>query len=316
MTPTTVNETRAQFVHGDLKAPPDDAIGPVVSIAGVATFGTFSSSPTRRRNTMYQLVNNLSHQAGAHALRAGVDVLLNDDTITYPRSARGNYTFSTLANFLTGTYSGFTQTFGDPVVSQTNPNVGVYAQDEWRAAPGLTLNLGLRYDLQFLRTIRTDTGNVSPRLGFAWTPGASHALVVRGNAGLFFDRVPLRAVANAILSAGNTTDLANLHQPSVSGLIPTQAGAPVFPNILSAQLLTTTLVDFTTMDRDLQNAYSRQVSLEAERAWGRGTMVSAGYQYVQGRHLLMSINQNVPACVAAGTNNGCRPSAGYRNNNQ
>jgi hypothetical protein len=316
MTPTTVNETRAQFVHGDLKAPPDDAIGPVVSIAGVATFGTFSSSPTRRRNTMYQLVNNLSHQAGAHALRAGVDVLLNDDTITYPRSARGNYTFSTLANFLTGTYSGFTQTFGDPVVSQTNPNVGVYAQDEWRAAPGLTLNLGLRYDLQFLQTIRTDTDNVSPRLGFAWTPGASHALVVRGNAGLFFDRVPLRAVANAILSAGNTTDLANLHQPSVSGLIPTQAGAPVFPNILSAQLLTTTLVDFTTMDRDLQNAYSRQVSLEVERAWGRGTTMSAGYQYVQGRHLLMSINQNVPACVAAGTNNGCRPSAGYRNNNQ
>src|SRR5258705_1319619 len=30
----------------------------------------------------------------------------------------------------------------------------------------------------------------------------------------------------------------------------------------------------------------------------------------------MSINQNVPACVAAGTNNGCRPIAGYANNSQ
>jgi len=316
LSPTTVNETRAQFVHGDLKAPPTDTIGPAVSIAGVASFGTLSGSPTRRQNGLYQIVDNLSHQAGAHALRAGVDFVFNDDTITYPRSARGSYTFSTLANFLAGTYSGFTQTFGNPVVSQTNPNVGVYAQDEWRAGSRLTLNLGLRYDLQFLETIHTDTDNVSPRAGFAWTPTASHALVVRGNAGLFFDRVPLRAVANAILSAGNTTELANLHQPNVSGLIPTQAGAPVFPNILPAQLLTTTLVDFTTMNPDLQNAYSRQASLEVERALGHGTTVSAGYQYVRGLGLLMSVNQNVPTCVAAGTNNGCRPNTVYRNNSQ
>ena len=86
---------------------------------------------------------------------------------------RGSYTFSSLANFLTGNYSGFTQTFGDPVVSQTNPNIGIYAQDEWRVGSRLTLNLGLRYDLQFLEPIKTDTNNVSPRVGFAWSPSAS-----------------------------------------------------------------------------------------------------------------------------------------------
>ena len=83
----TVNETRAQFAYGDLKAPPTDPIGPAVSIAGVASFGTLSGSPTRRLNRMYQFVDNLSHQAGAHALRAGVDFVFNDDTITYPRSS-------------------------------------------------------------------------------------------------------------------------------------------------------------------------------------------------------------------------------------
>jgi hypothetical protein len=102
----------------------------------------------------------------------------------------------------------------------------------------------------------------------------------------------------------------------VSGLIPTQAGAPVFPNVLPAQILTTTLVDFTTMDRNLQNAYSTQASLEVERVVGHGMTMSAGYQYVRGRHLLMSVNQNVATCVAAGTNNGCRPDPSYRNNNQ
>jgi hypothetical protein len=265
---------------------------------------------------MYQFVDNVSHQAGAHALRAGVDFIYNDDTITYPRSARGSYTFTSLATFLSGNYSGFTQTFGDPVVSQTNPNLGMYAQDEWRVGTALTLNLGLRYDLQFLEPINTDTKNISPRAGFAWSPSTSRGLVVRGNAGLFFDRVPLRAVANAILSAGNTTDVANLHQPSVSGIIPTQAGAPTFPAILPARILTTTLVDFATMDKNLQNAYSRQASLEVEHSIGAGRTVSVGYQYIRADNLLMSVNQNVPTCVAAGTNNGCRPNGDYRNNSQ
>jgi Carboxypeptidase regulatory-like domain/TonB dependent receptor-like, beta-barrel len=316
ISPRTVNETRAQFSYGDLKAPPTDTIGPAVSILGVASFGTLSGSPTRRVNKMYQVVDNLSHQAGAHALRAGVDFVFNDDTITFPRSFRGSYAFSSLATFLSGTYSGFTQTFGDPVVSQTNPNIGIYAQDEWRVGSSLTLNLGLRYDLQFLEPINTDRNNLSPRVGFAWSPSASQDLVIRGGAGLFFDRVPLRAVANAILSAGNTTDLNNLHQPSVSGIIPTQDGAPTFPNILPARILTTTLVDFTTMDKSLQNAYSKQASIEVERALGPSRTVSVGYQYLRGESLLMSVNQNVPTCVAAGTNNGCRPNSTYRNNSQ
>jgi hypothetical protein len=316
ISPRTVNETRAQFSYGDLKAPPTDTIGPAVSILGVASFGTLSGSPTRRVNKMYQVVDNLSHQAGAHALRAGVDFVFNDDTITFPRSFRGSYAFSSLATFLSGTYSGFTQTFGDPVVSQTNPNIGIYAQDEWRVGSSLTLNLGLRYDLQVLEPINTDRNNLSPRVGFAWSPSASQDLVIRGGAGLFFDRVPLRAVANAILSAGNTTDLNNLHQPSVSGIIPTQDGAPTFPNILPARILTTTLVDFTTMDKSLQNAYSKQASIEVERALGPSRTVSVGYQYLRGESLLMSVNQNVPTCVAAGTNNGCRPNSTYRNNSQ
>jgi hypothetical protein len=41
-----------------------------------------------------------------------------------------------------------------------------------------------------------------------------------------------------------------------------------------------------------------------------------GYQYLRGDNLLMSVNQNVPTCVAQGTNNGCRPNPGYRNNSQ
>jgi len=313
----TVNETRAQVAYSNLKAPPTDPTGPAVAIAGVATFGTLSGSPTGRRNTLVELVDNLSHQAGSHALRAGVDFLYNDDSITFPRSIRGAYTFSSLANFLAGTYNnaGFSQTFGATMVSQRNPNVGMYAQDEWAVGRGLTLNAGLRYDLQFLQTIRTDTNNVSPRVGFAWTPTASHRTVVRGGGGIFYDRVPLRALANALLSAGNTTDLSRLQQVSVS-LSPAQANAPVFPNVLAGQVASSTLPNLTTMDPRMQNAYSRQASVEIEQQLGTRTTVSAGYQYTAGRDLIIAVNQNVPSCVASGANNGCRPDPNYANNSQ
>ena len=313
----TVNETRAQFAYSDLKALPSDPVGPAVSIAGVASFGTLSGSPTGRLNKMFQVVDNLSHQAGSHALRVGADLLFNDDTITYPRSIRGAYTFSSLANFLTGAYnnSGFTQTFNTTVVSQTNPNVGLYVQDEWKAGSSLTLNGGLRYDLQFSQTINTDRNNVSPRVGFAWSPLASRRTLVRGSAGVFFDRVPLRAVANALLSANNTSDVTKLQQISLS-LSPTQAGAPVFPNILSSVPSTNALFNLTTMDRHMQNAYSRQGSVEVEQQLGAHSTVSMGYQYLRGLNLVMSVNQNVPTCLAAGTNNGCRPNPTYANNSQ
>lgn len=52
LSPRRVNEMHAQITRGTLSAPPSDPIGPAVSIAGVAVFGTLSSSPTGRDNTL------------------------------------------------------------------------------------------------------------------------------------------------------------------------------------------------------------------------------------------------------------------------
>ena len=120
--------------------------------------------------------------------------------------------------------------------------------------PRLTLNGGVRYDLQYLQTIRTDTDNLSPRVGFAWSPLASGTVVVRGSAGLFFDRVPLRALANALLSANNTSDVANLRQNSVILVARHRPAHRCFPISLPRPIPSVTLPNLTTMNPAMQNA--------------------------------------------------------------
>ena len=118
-------------------------------------------------------------------------------------------------------------------VAQTNPNLGLLRSGRVEGDVAThAATSGVRYDLQWLETIddRRDNVVAARRSGVVAVrrrAGRSSAAAP----GVFYDRVPLRAVANALLSAGNTTDLASLRQIDVS-LSPAQAGAPVFPAIL------------------------------------------------------------------------------------
>ena len=289
----TFNETRGQFSYDDLNAPPNDQVGPAVTISGLAVFGRSTSSPTARLNYLGEAVDNLVMQRGAHTFKTGVDLLYNDNTITYPQSLRGSYSFSSLASFLAGAYNtqGYTQNFGNPTIQQDNPNLGFYVQDEWKVNSSLTLNAGVRYDLEWLHTINTDTNNLSPRIGLAWSPFANRETVVRASYGLFYDRVPLRPLANALLSANNTIDPTQARFFSYS-FSPTDAGAPVFPAVANQQP-SAAKPNYATMDRNLQNPYSQQAGLEVEQQLSPTSTLGLSYQHVRGMHLISSINTNI-----------------------
>ncbi len=303
----TLNEARVQFTHSRLDAPINDSIGPAVGISGVANFGTATSSPLARDINLFEAVDNVSTHHGAHSPKVGVDFLYNRVNILFPGALQGVYAFNSLSNFLTGNYSTFQQAFGAPSQFQSNPNVGFFGQDEWQISSNLTVNAGLRYDLQFLpNPIQTDSNNIAPRLGIAYAPG-DRKTVIRASFGIYYDRIPLRATSNALQRDGS--------KYVVVQLAPTQAGAPVFPNVLAVQPATfLTKPNITRIDPNIQASYSEQANVQVERELSGNAAVSVGYLHLRSLHIIASRNVNVPTVPAsAGVPNLGRPDPNWGN---
>ena len=299
------NEVRFQFTRSRLAAPPNDLVGPAISISGVANLGASTSSPTGRDIDLYEMVDNVTVERGAHSIKFGADFLYNRINISFPGATQGAYTFSSLANFRAGRYAQFQQAFGDPAQFQSNPNFGVFAQDEWRLRPGLTVNAGLRYDVQWLPDpIETDANSVAPRVGLAWAPG-DRKTVIRAGYGIYYERIPLRATSNALQRDGSKYRVAQFQFG--------QAGAPVFPNV-AASFPSGFLPSVTTIDPKIENAYTQQASLQIERELTASASLSVGYMRTRGLHLILSRNANVPRFpVSAGVSNQGRPNPNFAN---
>jgi hypothetical protein len=288
-----VNEARVQYTRSDLAAPVNDIVGPAVNISGVASWGTATFSPTARVLDVVQAVDTLTVQRGDHLIKAGADLLYNRVTIAFPGALQGVYTFTSLPNFQRGVYSTFQQAFGEPSQFQSNPNLGLFAQDEWRIRPDVTVNAGIRYDLQWLPDpVQLDANNVSPRLGVAYAPGDGKT-VVRASGGVYFDRLPLRATSNALQRDGSKYRVAQLSFG--------QPGAPVWPAVLPA-FPSNVLASVTTINPAIQDGRSEQAGVEIERAIGRSMSATVGYSYLRGHEIVMSRNVNVPTLTAAQAN--------------
>jgi outer membrane receptor protein involved in Fe transport len=302
----SLNEFRLQYRKSKLAAPANDPVGPAVNIAGIASFGIATFSPLARDIDLFQISDAFSTTRGDHSLKFGGEFTHNRVDIFFPGAFEGVYTFTNLNNFLNSNYSQFQQAFGATSQLQKNPNVALFAQDEWKPRKDLTLNLGLRYDVQFLPDpIKTDTNNFGPRFGLAYAPG-DRKTVFRASFGLFYERIPLRATSNALQRDGS--------KYIVAQLAPTAVGAPTFPNILSAApSVLTTKPNVTRIDPEIEAARSQQANVQIERELPFNASVSVGYLYLRGMNLLMSRNANVPRPVGCTGPNLCRPDPNFGN---
>jgi hypothetical protein len=308
---TTFNDLRAQASRSRLAAPVNDVIGPAVTIAGVANFGTSTSSPTRRDIDTVEVTDTISLQRGTHLLKAGGTLLHNRLSIEFPGALQGVYSFSSMPAFQAGRYVTYQQAFGAPSQSQSNPNLALFVQDRWQAGASLTVEAGLRYDVQWLAGPPDgDHDNFAPRLGLSWAPG-DRKTIVRASAGRTYDRIPLRALSNALQRDGSKYRVA---------VVPFGPEAPAFasrlPSFPDGQL-----ASITTIDPGIDQSGAWQAAAGVEHGLGSRAVISIDYEHLSARGLIMSRNINVPTVSAAqaallGIPNLGRPHPRYANVSQ
>jgi hypothetical protein len=250
LSPRMVNEARFNF--GERRATFKSANGDAVAanIAGTAFIGRELFSPVIRTETRYEFTDNINIIAGNHNFKFGGDAaFVKVDKATFELNFAGLFNFGSFsAGTLNSAYapnalnapdftavqsyglgipSTFIQGFGNPVSSLTNRPLAFFLQDSWKIRPNLTLNYGVRYDIELTQQIAPvasfkdplsgitlsqadllaaqnavgvqqgfprDKNNWAPRVALAWDPQNNGKTVIRAAYGLFYDH-PLLAVA-------------------------------------------------------------------------------------------------------------------------
>ena len=137
-----------------------------------------------------QFQETLTHILGKHSLKFGADISGVESDFIDRFDATGTYRFSNFFFFGQNSVTSFQQNFNTES-NLVNNYVGVFANDEWRIRPNLTLSYGLRYERE---TVVKDNNNFGPRASVAWNPFKGEKTVIRAGAGIFYNRVLLRTV--------------------------------------------------------------------------------------------------------------------------
>jgi hypothetical protein len=203
---------------------------PQLSVTGFFTLSQAIAGPVAGTN-FYSARDTFSYNRGRHALKFGGEISLDKDIQQTLLNNYGVFTFNgtvsknALADFELGLASSLSQ--DAPVTGYTNTwYTAAFAQDDFRLHPRLTLNLGLRWDIQtpptdpqdkestyvpgVQSTVRPtaplgilfpgDAGftrgivsvplsHFSPRLGLAWDPFGDGKTAIRAGAGIFYGSV-------------------------------------------------------------------------------------------------------------------------------
>ena len=165
--------------------------------SGTLVAGSSTTGATDRREVRVQIQNVLTHLAGKHAMKTGLDVQAISSTFIDLADASGTFSFASAGDFLANTPSRFRQNFLTES-TQRNRYLGLFFQDEWRALPNLMLSYGIRYERE---SIITDRNNWAPRVSVALDPFNSGKTVIRAGAGIFYNRALLRTVDDFTLGA-------------------------------------------------------------------------------------------------------------------
>ncbi len=189
----------------------------------------------------------------------------------------GTYTFASLADFQLGLPSAFVLQSGQGHVAFLEKVFGGSIQDEIRWKPNFSFSVGLRYYWQ--NFFHDDSNNFAPRFGFAYAPTKNSKTVIRGGAGVFYDRTGPRPIS----------DLLHYNGINLLRFIPAN---PIYPETPASLAGVPTSV--VVLDPGSRIPYTVQYSMGIERQVTAKSTFSATYIGSRGIDLFRSIDANAP----------------------
>src|SRR5262249_5631631 len=147
-----------------------------------------------------------------HTIKMGINIPdLSYRGIDNNINTAGTFYYSNLPDYLAGRPFSFIEQQGNGHLEFLEKVFGLFLQDNYRLRPNLMIAAGLRYDWQ---NYFHDSNNFSPRLSFAYSPRKSAKTVIRGGAGIFYDRTGPRPIQDILLFNGNRLRLIVIPNPS------------------------------------------------------------------------------------------------------
>ena len=323
----TLNDAHFEFLLGDpiTQFTPVN-FSPQIFASGYYTYGESRSADLM--NHQYEFSDTLSMSRGKHQIKLGFDVMTSSSGGFGQEFGAGyvdgrfqiNPLYKTLpiSTVLTldpgapppGAPAGapplasnFTQSFGNQSYHLTDTLYGLFAQDDWRILPNLTLNLGLRWDGE---TFTGQNALFSPRVGLAWRLPKSNT-VVRAGYGIYYSEERTDLYAGAAIGGPQG---AFTYSAVPGGLgFPTSFAPITFPPgvVLPARNITVMagqcnyLNQFLPVDQlrfcsnNFQNPYTQQWNLGFEHDLGGGWLFAMDYIGSHTIHIEQPVDLNAPS---------------------
>ena len=325
---------------------------PIFSPANYTGIGHSRSLPIFRHEKTFQYVTNLTFHAEKHTIKTGFDVRRRHMGEFQTNRGNGRFNFSpnitndpvtnagghVMASFLLGAPSLIEQDYllaSD--VGMRSTEYGAYIADDWRATQKLTLNLGLRYELDTPFTevdnlwasfdpntatvlvagrngvsrsagVNTFKKAFAPRLGFAYQ--VAQRTVVRGGAGIFWNTP---GNGGAALRLHRHVPFGPIYSFNPGTQVVTRRVSDGFPTIppLDLALADNPSGSVIGVDPNYQPGYAEQFNLTVEQELPAATLLKVSYVGNIGKHLdtTFNLNQAVPGTGAV---NNRRPFFGVR----
>ena len=319
-----------------------------LNLAGFNGLGDRLTTPLLLGTNVYQYSDNLTHIRGGHVLNIGFSLKVDQMNFEGINAPRGNLTFDQLftsqrsgTGFQSGTGSAVASLLlglpsqvmrsntigGEPTGDRWKDYRG-YLQDDWKVSSGLTLNLGLAYQVitpyteQHSRianldpatgvmvvagqgasatgNVTTDYNNLQPRVGFAYTPRARGKFVVRGGYGIFNDFV--NGGGRGLAGNYPFTDSPTLVSDSITPQRLLRDGfAP--PRLTDSKNPSGSIV---SQQYDFPMGFVQQWNLSVQQELPWNTVITVAYVGTHGGRLLSKDDINPPA-PGAGAINPRRP---------